>query len=59
MTYLGPAESFKMMNRSDPIVTLFDGLFLKKSKRLGRDILTQSSFKFSIFVIQIWDIYLR
>ena len=43
MTYLGPAESFKMMNRPDqaqpdpaqpdPIVTLFDGLFLIKYER--------------------------
>ena len=33
MTILGLAESFKMINRPDPTVTLFDGLFLGKSKR--------------------------
>jgi len=33
MTILGPAESFKMMNRPDPAVTLFDGLFLRKYER--------------------------
>ena len=35
MTILGVAESFKTMNRpnpADPIVTLFDGLFLTKYK---------------------------
>ena len=31
--HLGLAESFKMMNRPDPTVTLFDGLFLWKLKR--------------------------
>ena len=33
MTILGIVESFKAMNRPDPIVTLFDGLFLGKFKR--------------------------
>ena len=30
MTISGLAESFKMMNRTDPTVMLFDGLFLGK-----------------------------
>ena len=38
MTILGPAESFKMMNRPDPTrhdptETLFDSLFHKKFER--------------------------
>ena len=32
MTILGLAASFKTMNRSNPMVTLFDGLFLGKYK---------------------------
>ena len=45
MTIFGPAESLKMINRSDPArpnetVTLFDGLFLRKYKRERREILT-------------------
>ena len=58
MTILGPAESFKTMNRpdlsqSDLTVTLFDGLFYGKYKRQGREILTQSSFKSLICAIKI------
>ena len=33
MTILGLAKSFKIMNRSDPTITLFDGLFIGKYKR--------------------------
>ena len=33
MNILGVAESLKTMNRPDPTVTLFDGLFLGKRKR--------------------------
>ena len=33
MTILGLTESFKMMNRPDPTVTLSNGLFLGKYKR--------------------------
>ena len=32
MTILGLAESFKVMNRPDPTVTNFDGLFLGNMK---------------------------
>ena len=53
MTILGLAESFKTMNRPGPIVTLFDGLFLGKYKKQGREILTQSSFKYAICAINI------
>ena len=38
MTILGLAESFKTMNRPDPTVTLFDGLFL------GNGLLLHSQF---------------
>ena len=58
MTILGLAESFKTMNRPDPIITLFDDLYLGKYKRYGHEILTQSSFKSSICAIQIGDQYL-
>ena len=30
MTIFGIADSFKTMNRPDPTVTLFDGLFIRK-----------------------------
>ena len=33
MTIFGLPESFKTMNRPDPTVTLFDGLFLGKYER--------------------------
>ena len=33
MIILGLTESFTMMNRPNPTVTLFDGLFLGKYKR--------------------------
>ena len=63
MTILGLAESFKTMNRPDPIpfptVTLFDGLFLGNYKIWEREILSQSSFKSSICAIKIWDRYIR
>ena len=36
MTILGLAESFTTMNRPDPTITLFDGLFLGKCKWKGR-----------------------
>ena len=45
MTIFGSAESFNTINRSDPTVTLFDGLFLKKYERDGRKICTQSLIK--------------
>ena len=60
MTILRLAESFKMMKypaQPSSTVTLFDGLFLKKYKRNGREILTQSSFKSSICANQIWIRY--
>ena len=53
MTILEQAESFKTMNRPDPTVMLLDGIFLVKYKRLRSEILTQSSFKFSIWAIKI------
>ena len=57
MTIFGPAESFKMMNRPDPTrlgptVMLFNSLFLRKYERYGPEILTQSSFSFSICAIK-------
>ena len=55
MAILGLAESFKTMNQFDPTVTLFDGLFLRKYRRWGRGMLTQSSFKTSNCAIQIWN----
>ena len=58
MTVLGLAESFKTMNRPDPAVTLFDGLFLEMCMRYKSYILAQLSFKSSICVIKIWDRYL-
>ena len=45
-TFLGLRESSEKMNRQD--VTLFDGLFLEKHKRWGREI-----------AIKVWDRYLR
>ena len=60
MTILGLAESFKTMNqpsqtRPGSTVTLFDGLFLGKYKRWGREILTQPLFNSSICAIKIRD----
>ena len=48
------------MKRSRPGRTVkpFDGLFLGKYKRYGREILTQSLLKTSICAIKIWDRYL-
>ena len=34
MIILGLAVSFKTMNRLDPTVTLFDGLFFKKAGKM-------------------------
>ena len=45
MTILGLAESFKTMNRPDPTVMLFGGLYLRKNKIQSHEILTQSSLK--------------
>ena len=45
-TILGQGESFKTMNRPDPTVTLYDGLFLGKYKRYRQEILTQPLLKF-------------
>ena len=56
MTLFGLAESSKTMNRPDPTVTLVDGLFLGNYKRLGCEILTQSSFKSSICALIIEDL---
>ena len=58
MTYLGLAESFNTMNRSDPTGTLFDVLFLGKYERKRLEILTQPSFKSSIYAIKILKRYL-
>ena len=56
MTILGLAESFKTMNRPDPTLTLFDGLFLGNYKRQRIEIFTQLlSFKSPICAIKIWD----
>ena len=40
MTILGLAESFQTMNRLDPTVKHFDGLFLGKLKKYGHEIFT-------------------
>ena len=52
MTIFGQAESFKLMNRPDPTVTLFDGLFLKKYTRWGPETSLQFVlFKFGIAIL--------
>ena len=52
MTIFGQAESFKLMNRPDPTVTLFDGLFLKKYTRWGPETSLQFVlFKFGIVIL--------
>ena len=55
MTIFGPAESIRMMNWPDPTVTLFDGLFLRKYKRWGPEILIQSLFSYPICAIKFWN----
>ena len=50
MTYLGPAESFKTMNRPGPTVMLFDGLFLGIYRKIET---WKISFKSSIHAIEI------
>ena len=60
MTILGLVESYKTINRQDPKVTLFDGLFIGNYKRQGIKILTRLLlFKSSICAIEIWDRYLN
>ena len=57
----GLTESFKTMNRSDPTQPTRNALkrlFLKKFKRYGPEILTQSSFKTSSRAIIIYDRHL-
>ena len=53
MTILGLAELFETINQPFPTITLFDILFIGKYKRLGREILAQSSVKPSICGIEI------
>ena len=64
MTILELAESLKTMNRPDTTVTLFDGLFIGKYKRWGREILTQLNFdslqfvlpKYGIDIFDVWKL---
>ena len=51
MTIFGLAESFKTINRPGPTVTLFDGLFLGKSRNHH----TSHQFVLSKFGIDIFD----
>ena len=46
MTILGLAELFTTMNRPDN--NAFDGLILRNHRRMGPEIVTQSSFKSKI-----------
>ena len=62
MTIFGPAKLFGIMNRPDPAVTLFKGLFLWKYIRWGFEILTQSWCKTPIYVIKsisliVWKLW--
>ena len=50
MTILGLAESFKMMNRPGPTVTLFDGLFIGKYKKI-------EMWNFDTIFIWVFNLY--